>query len=121
MSERWNIDAGQMRQRVTIEAKSVASAPDSRGHTERTWYAAITNVSAKVETPTGRKLELAKQLVSSATHVITMRYRKLDEANNRIAYCGRVFSIGHQEDVDERHVKLVLTCTELKGPTAETP
>jgi hypothetical protein len=30
----------------------------------------------------------------------------------------RVLNIGHQEDVGEQHVKVILTCTELKGATA---
>lgn len=185
--ERWAIDAGELRHLVTIQAKSVSS-PDTRGHPARTWADSIANVNAKIETPSGRKLELSRQLVPDATHSITMRYRVLDEQNHRLTtftqvttlgalantgdttisattaisipngtvllidseqmqvtavsgntltvsrgYNGttaaghanaanvlkrRVFQIGHQEDVEEMHVKLILTCTELKGPTA---
>ncbi len=84
--ERWEIVAGELRHLVTIQAKSVAALPDSRGHPVRTWADAVTGVWAKIETPSGRKLELARQLVPTATHVVTMRYRTLDEENNRVAF-----------------------------------
>jgi len=188
MAERWDIEAGELRHLVTIQAKAVATDANSRGHAARTWSDSISNVNAKIETPSGRKLELARQLVPTATHVITLRYRVLDEENHRLAYFSavttlngainssvtsvvvttaitipinsvlkvdteqmlvtavsgatltvtrayngttaaahltganvlkrRIFNIGHQEDVEERGVKLLLTCTELKGPTA---
>lgn len=118
MIEPWNIAAGELRQRVNIQAAS-ANTTDTFGHPIETWADSITNVAAKIETPTGRKLELARQLVPTATHVITVRYRELDDELNRIAYGERVFNIGHQNDVDERHVKLILTCTEEFGPNAD--
>lgn len=134
----WNLSANELRHIVTIQAKIVSATLDSRGHPVRTWEDATWDY-AKIETPTGRKLELARQLVPTCTHVITMRYRLLDVQNNRIAFKSpepttigavetneptgpimttRYFNIGHQENVEERGVKLVLTCTEVKGVTA---
>lgn len=185
--EPWNIAAGELRHLVTIQQKAIG-ADDTRGHPARTWSDSIAKVPAKIQTPTGRKLELARQLVPTATHLIDMRFRVLDEENNRITYFSavttlnggitsgagtitvanaatiavntvlqidaeqmlvtavsgmtltvtraynsttaaahltakpvlkrRIFNIGHQNDVEERRVKLVLTCTEVKGPSA---
>ncbi len=110
--EQWNIAAGELRHRVIIEAKT-ADTTDSRGHPVRTWATSIENVAAKIETPTGRKMEIARQLVATATHIITMRYRVLSARDNRINFNGRIFNIGFQQNVEERNVRLELTCTEL--------
>ena len=185
--DRWNNSAGVKRQRVIIQAKTVGAA-DTRGHPGRTWADAIVDVSCKIETPSGRKLELARQLVPTASHVVEMDYRVIDEENYRLALFSpatttlsaginasvtavgvaaaiaipvgaviligtekmlvtavsgatltvtrgyesttaatqasgatvrkrRLFQIGHIEDVEERHVKMILTCTELRGIT----
>jgi len=119
MIEPWNIAAGELRQRLSIQAFT-AAANDGYGHTTGTWADSIENVAGKIETPTGRKLELARQMVPTATHVITIRGpRTLDLQLNRLAYGSRVFTIGHVNDVEERHVKLILTCTEEFGPNAD--
>lgn len=74
-----------------------------------------TPVRCKVETPTGRKLEMVRQLVPTATHLVTMRYRALNENLNRLVYkTGRIFNIGLANDVLEKHVMLEVLCTELK-------
>jgi head-tail adaptor len=187
--DRANIEAGELRQRIIIQAKSVASAADTRGHPVRTWTDSIVDVSCKIETPSGRKLELARQLVPTASHTVTMRFRVIDEENYRLALFGlattalsaginssvtaisvataiaipvgaviligtekmlvtavsgttlavtrgyesttaatqasgatvrkrRLFNIGHVEDVEELHVRMILTCTEMKGSAA---
>jgi SPP1 family predicted phage head-tail adaptor len=116
MTPRFNLDAGELRQRVAIEVDTTTD--NTRGNKKRTWATMVVSgkplsaVACKIETPAGRKLELARQLVPSATHTITMRYRVLDVNANRLNCRGRIFYIGHQEDVEERHVKLILTCTE---------
>lgn len=182
--DRWNIDAGELRQSVTVQEKSV-TATDTRGHPTGNWADTVTT-RAKIETPTGKKLEYARQLVPDATHQVEMRYRVLDPEKNRLAYFGikvttltgaanttantvtvssastlrvgqsvlvdseqmlitavsnstltvsrgvngtnaanhanaasvlgrRILNIGFINDVDEMHVKLILTCSERKG------
>ena len=186
--DRSNIEAGDLRQRIIIQAKAVSGTPDTRGHPVRAWADSIIDVSCKLETPSGRKLELARQLVPTASHTVTMRYRVIDEENYRLAFFGlapttlsaginsvvvaigdmtaiaipdgsviligaekmlvtavngvtltvtrgydgttaaaqasgatvrkrRLFNIGHIEDVEEQHVRMILTCTEMKGST----
>ena len=184
-SERSNVEAGDLDKRVTIEAVTMGAA-DSRGRPAVTWAAAVNDVSARIETPSGRKLELTRQLVATATHLVTIRYRPgMSEQNHRIAsgvmittlngaindstttvivasalaialqqviqigaeqmqvtgiagatltvtrgFNGttraahatganvlkrRIFNIGWINDIEERHVKLELVCTEERG------
>ena len=111
MIERWNLAAGERRQRVIIEVKT-AETTDTRGHPVRTWATYLSGVSAKIETPSGRKLELSRELVPTATHLITIQKRTLSVQTHRINYNGRIFNIGHQNNVEERGVRLELICTE---------
>lgn len=186
-TERSNLDAGDLDKRIDIEVGSIGAA-DARGHPTITWAVQAADAACKIETPNAGKIEKVHQLVATATHVITMRYRRLSEELHRLAlysvaaalngaldastntvavdssaliqagailrvdaelmavtavagsnltvsrhYGGstaathasganvlrkRLLNIGHQEDVEEQHVKLILTCTELKGATA---
>jgi hypothetical protein len=121
MRQRWQHKAGKTQSganmpRVTIEIKTTpAPTPDTRGHPNRLWSNYLVNVSAEIYTPTGHKLEIARQLVPTASHVIEIQYRGLDPNIHRINYKGRVFAIGHTNDVDMMHVREILTCTEQKG------
>lgn len=118
-TQRAHVDAGDLDKRIDIEQRTDdGTVKDSRGHPVRTWDVYRTNVACKIETPNAGKIEKTRQLVPTATHVITMRYRTLSEETHRLNYKGRLFSIGHQEDVEEQHVRLILTVTELKGATA---
>jgi SPP1 family predicted phage head-tail adaptor len=110
-TERWNIDAGDLRISVTIQ-KRTDTGPDSRGHPIWTWRDLKTCVPAKIESPAGRKLEVARQYVPTATHLVTMRYRQLSAKEHRIVFRDRVFNIGWVHDIEERNIKLELTCTE---------
>ncbi len=114
MMDRWNQEAGARKIRVTIEVKSV-SATDTRGHPDRSWSTLHANVSCALYTPTGHKLEIARQLVATATHQAEMQYRGLDPNKHRLNYKGRIFNIGHSNDVDFMHVKEILTMTEQKA------
>ncbi len=119
MRQRWQHRAGKTQSganiaRCTIEIKSV-SGTSTRGNPDRVWSSWKTNVSIEIFTPTGHKLEIARQLVPLATHVIEMQYRGLDPNKHRINYNGRIFNIGHSNDVDMMHVREILTCTEQKA------
>ena len=84
MTDRWNQDAGRMRQRVIIEYLT-DGAPDSRGHPTRTWATAVNDVSAFMDTLAGYKLEKARQQVPTASHTFEIGFRVLDENNHRLA------------------------------------
>lgn len=117
-NEAWNIVAGELRHLVAIEEKTVSST-STRGHAVRAWATGTGwgSVNAKIETPSGRKLELARQYVSTCSHVITMYFRNLDANRHRINFGGRIFSIGWVQNVEERGVAMILYCTEEKPKT----
>jgi head-tail adaptor len=74
-----------------------------------------TLIRCKVENVGGNKVEISRQYAPTATHLITIRYRPIDEIRHRLVYkLGRVFNIGHIDDVEEKHVKLELYCREMK-------
>jgi head-tail adaptor len=124
MTDPWSIDAGELRQQITIEA-GVAQTATSRGTITVHWppvAGTSTVVRCKVEAAGGGKHDIARQLVPTATHRVTMRYRvALDPektasvlALRRLNFKGNVLNIGSIEDVEQMHVKLVLTCTEQR-------
>jgi head-tail adaptor len=127
-TDAWNIDAGDLQQQIVIQTGTVGAA-DSRGKTAITWPSIASNpatgtlVRCKIEgLPAGRKGEICRQMVPSATHLVTMRYRAgLNEELNRLVFkLGRILNIGWIDDVENMHVKLELTCTELKDKTTVT-
>lgn len=65
-----NIAAGTLRTRASIQRRTTARG--TRGESTEVWQE-IGCVSCNVEELSGRKLELARQLVTRATHQIRMR------------------------------------------------
>ncbi len=112
------IMAGELRHRATIEGKPAVMTPgatDTRGHPERLWTPRFTRW-AKIEPLTGRKLEIARQLVPTATHQVTMRFDADVTVRDRVIFEGRTFYIGDVTDIEERKVRMELTCTEKTPP-----
>jgi SPP1 family predicted phage head-tail adaptor len=119
-TQRAHVDAGDLDKRIDIEKYTESGEVDGRGHPIREWKSYLVDVACKIETPNAGKIEKTRQLVPTATHVVEIRYRELDVERHRLKYRGRIFNIGHQEDVEEQHVRLILTVTELKGATAQS-
>lgn len=67
---------GKLRHFVDIERKTVSGTGD-RGQPALSWSAVYENVGAEIEQLSGRKLEIARQVIPSATHSIRMRYHDL--------------------------------------------
>lgn len=113
--QHWEVAAGELRQRVTIQGRAQIGVGD-RGEPvfAPDWTDELIDVPAKVEQPLGRKLEIAQQLVASATHAIEMHWREGVTVFKRVVFGDRVLDIGHANDVESRHRKLILTCIEEK-------
>lgn len=101
---------GKLRHYLTIERKHVTSTGD-RGQPVYTWQTLYANVSCWVEPLQGRKLEIARQLVPTATHHVTLRFHDID-ARDRFNMGGRVFNVGNINNFEERNIYMVATCTE---------
>jgi len=102
--------AGQYKQPITVQTKSLA-APGDRGQAVITWLNEAT-VRARVEDLSGRRLELARQLVATATHQITIRYLAGIKVTDRVVFQGRVFHIGAVLNKDNVNFRQELVCTE---------
>ena len=72
----------------------------------------IGTVQAKIEPLTGRKLEIARQLVSTATHEITIWYLDGVVPECTVTYGARTFNVGAVRNILETGFIMVLTCTE---------
>jgi len=103
--------SGLLRHRVTVQEKS-GTTRNSRGKLVPTWSAKYDRIPASVETPTGREFEQIRQLVGTATDIVTIRYYADVTREHRIVFGSRVLTIGHINNVDNRDITLILTCTE---------
>jgi len=103
--------AGELKHLVSIEHKSITGTGD-RGQPVFTWTALASNVPAKITPLTGRKLEIARQLVPTATHEVMTRYVANVTAHMRINFGGRILNIGNVNNKEELNFTLTFTCTE---------
>lgn len=103
--------AASYRHYCTIE-ECVKTGEGDRGQDILSWNALYNNVPIGIESLSGRKAELAKQLVSSATHTVCLRYKPLSVKTHRFNFDGRIFRIGYISDIEERHRYLECTVTE---------
>jgi len=101
--------AGELKQRITIEQKNLTGTGD-RGQPVFTWETFKPNVPAKVEQLTGRKLELARQLVASASHEVTIRYLAGLDPTMRVNFGGLILNIGNLSDKLSMHFEIKITC-----------
>ncbi len=106
------IKAGKLRDVLEIQRKSPTG--DTLGQPSSTW-SRITTVRGKITTLLGTESEKARQLVPQATVEITIRYSALVKVGDRIVSDGVTYNIGYINDVDRRHHKMILTCSEPKS------
>lgn len=114
MSKAFNkID--ELRQVISLE-QNQSNAKTDRGTPVANWIGVYLSVFASVEPLTGVDLERARQIVPNATHRVTVRFPDLVPPTSivpvtwRVNYNGEYLYIGFVQDVEERHLKLVLTC-----------
>jgi SPP1 family predicted phage head-tail adaptor len=90
------MDAGKLRELITVQQKTVSGTGD-RGQPVYTWTT-FAQVYAEIEPlpPTGKKTEIARQLVATATHQFTIRYLTGLTPQMRIVdSVGNVYTIGY--------------------------
>jgi SPP1 family predicted phage head-tail adaptor len=80
------------------------------------WLTLYSSVPMSIDALAGRLIEIAKQLVPSATHKVGLRYLSgIVAGETRINYGGRLFYVGYVDEWDFRGRYLTLTCTEQQG------
>lgn len=103
-----SVHAGDLRHSVALQRYT--STTGDRGQPVKTWTTYAT-VPAMIEELTGRKLELARQQVATATHKITLRYYSGVTVKDRVLYDGKAYGIGDITDRNLMHFSLELLAT----------
>ncbi len=105
------IKAGDMQQRIAIQAATIASQNDY-GEPVNTW-ATIDGGErwAEAKPLTGRELQIAQQISSAVTFAFILRYIAGVTPRHRVFYRSRYFDINAVMNIDESFRKTVLLCT----------
>jgi len=105
---------GKLRHRITFQRQE--DTKDNAGRIVGNWID-VRTCSAEIITLSGNEAEIARQLIASATHRIRIRATRVIQltTKHRISFRGRIFSIGHIDDVEQMRVWLDLTCSEVRA------
>jgi len=111
------LNIGHFNRRIGIQ--SYTEVLDPHGGQDGTWSTDY-EVWAAVQTLTGRKLELARQIDAEATMEIRTRYCGTGgianiTIDNRILYNDRILEPVYIVDEDEQHICLRIICKEKRG------
>jgi SPP1 family predicted phage head-tail adaptor len=111
------MNPGDLRHRVSIQTNTPSKDPN--GGEVASWSTTST-VWASVQTLTGRKLEIARQIDAEATVEVRMRYcGSGGSANvtvlNRLLFGTRVFEPFLIVNEHERNIMLLIQCKEKRG------
>jgi SPP1 family predicted phage head-tail adaptor len=112
------MEAGKLQHRVTI--KSLVTATTGTRGQRVVSENEIATVWASVAPLSGTKLEIARQLVPTATHQIEIRFRADVTVRCKVVFGSptgtKTFNVGHLATPDEVTERMVLTCTEEIPP-----
>lgn len=104
------LNPGEMRHLVWIQILE-EDRDDSTGESVQV-ATDLEQAYAKIEPLSGRQMELARALIATVTHRITMWYNPELKVNRRIRFGSRVFIINDAKNDEERNYKHILLCTE---------
>ena len=99
---------GKKRKRVNIRSLQ-GTGKGVRGQASATWTIFKNDVPCSITPLSGRELEIARQLVPTATHRVEMQF--MDDIDEKMRLTdrslgSRVLNIDNYQDVDERRRKL---------------
>lgn len=110
------MNIGQLRHRVTLQNPSGTPVPDGEGGFTHA-YVNLTpaTVSADVRPATARDLErvTANTTITSATHIVTMRYHAGVTTATRITFKGRTLYVRGVSNPEEKNEMTICVCEEL--------
>lgn len=105
------INIGELRQRITIQEKGLV--PDGEGGFIEDWADKKT-VWAKVIVVQARQQYEFNSVGVEATHRFEVRGNVKVTEDQRIRFKNRFFEIKTIEDIEERGIRKVITCRELR-------
>lgn len=112
------MEAGKLRNRLSIEAKSSGSPQRSATGASVLVWAELCEVWGSLEPLSGKRLEAAQATFPQATVEARIRYRaEVQDADTaatplRISFRGRYYPVGKVLNPEERDVELRLLCTQ---------
>jgi SPP1 family predicted phage head-tail adaptor len=108
-----SIRAGELCHQVEIQQPQTSSG-DSFGNsvTPANWTT-VRTTRAAIYTAGGRETSMASQIVSAVSHVVKVRWTEVTiNANYRVVFGSRFFTVQYVENVLERNRVLLLYCLE---------
>ena len=105
------INIGELRQRITIQEKGLV--PDGEGGFVEDWTDKKT-VWAKATVVQARQQYEFNSIGVEATHRFEVRGNVKVTEDQRIRFKNRFFEIKTIEDIEERGIRKVITCRELR-------
>lgn len=109
MKNRNRVSFGELRQRVSLQTKTITKA---EGIPQENWIT-VDTVWAAIADLTGKEYFQAASVQSEVTSRIRIRYRPGMNPGMRVLYGSRVFAILSVIDKDERHREMELMCKEV--------
>lgn len=105
------VSTGDLRHKIFIQGKQ--QTPDGEGGFIEDWTD-LRQAWAKVEVIQARQQYQFQSVNVEATHRITVRGEVEVSEDNRIRFKNRFFEIKTIEDIEERGIKKVITCREVR-------
>jgi len=106
-----DLSTGDLRHKIFIQGKT--PIPDGEGGFIEDW-GDLRQAWAKVEAIQARQRYQFQSVNVEATHRITVRGEVVISEDNRIRFKNRAFEVKTVEDIDERGIKKVITCREMR-------
>jgi SPP1 family predicted phage head-tail adaptor len=108
------ITAGDLRQRIEVQAQRLPVLRDEIGGVTEVWER-VGLRWAQVEPLQGRELEAARAIEARVTHRVTLRYMAGLTPQHRLLLETRVFNIAAVLDLEERHIMHQVLCIEVQS------
>ena len=105
------INIGELRQRITFQERGLV--PDGEGGFVEDWKD-VKTVWAKVDVVQARQQYEFNSVGVEATHRFEVRGNVKVTEDQRIRFKNRFFEIKTVEDIEERGIRKVITCRELR-------
>ncbi len=90
----------------------VSSGIGSRGEPLLSDWLSEGTIFAFVQCMTGRELQIARQVVATATHLVVTRYYSVVTAQKAFRFGQRIFNINLVKNMDEKNQELQSLCSE---------
>ena len=102
------MQAGQLRDRVTIQARSTVD--NAVGEPTLTWSNIATNISANVTDASGREYIAGQAITNAVTTTIVIRYRTGVTAAMRVLSRGVIYNIEAVLEPENKRREMHLMC-----------